>query len=183
MARGRGIILRLRRFGRARKGAVAVEFALIAVPFFWLVMALAEITLIGFAQTTLDFAIDETARRIRTGEVQTEGLSAEQLQEEVCGQMSGLLNVDCGNLNLDIQAYPSFVDVENDSPLDGSGNLQTAEFDYDPGAPSEIVMARAFYRWNVVTPYFRAMFSNTSTAERLLVSTVLFRNEPYESTP
>ena len=59
-------------FARAESGVAAVEFAMLAGPFFWLMLGIFEITMIGFAQTSLDYAMGETARRIRTG-VATEG--------------------------------------------------------------------------------------------------------------
>ena len=61
----------LRRFGRARRGSAAVEFAMVILPFFMLTFGLAEVAMLGFAQTSLDFAVSETARQIRTGRAQS----------------------------------------------------------------------------------------------------------------
>ena len=44
-------------------------------------------------------------------------------------------------------------------------------------APDFVV--RAFYRWHVMTPLFQPVFSNVSNGERVLVSTMMFRNEPF----
>ena len=41
----------LRRFARKQDGAVALEFGFVAVPFFMLTFGLAEVSLMGLAQT------------------------------------------------------------------------------------------------------------------------------------
>ncbi|MEJ0060036.1 MAG: TadE family protein [Terricaulis sp.] len=60
-----------KRFAREKSGAAALEFAMVAIPFFLLTFGLAEVAMIGFTQTTLDYAVSETAREIRTGATQT----------------------------------------------------------------------------------------------------------------
>ena len=173
----------LRRFGAAREGAAAVEFALIAMPFFLLTFALAEVTMAGFAQTSLDFAVANTSRQVRTGEVQTDGVTAEQLKSDICDTMNWLLAADCdGNLYLDIDTYESFVDVDPAMPIE-DGELNEGGFGFDPGEPSDIVVVRAFYRWRTITPYFEQIFANTNNGERILASTMMFRNEPFPPPP
>lgn len=177
--------LALRRFGRARRGAAAVEFAIVIVPFFMLTFGLAEISMIGFAQTSLDFAVSETARRIRTGEEQLAGRSYAQVQTDLCSEMNNFLVLSCtGNLYLDVDSYPSFVDAAagQTNPVQNA-QFQTGAFGYGPGAPSDIVVVRAYYRWQVMTPLFQPIFQNISGGQRILVSTMMFRNEPYQATP
>ncbi len=62
----RGLLLR--RFGRDRRGATAIEFALIALPFFALMMAILETFLTFFASQTIETAVNRGARLIRTGQ-------------------------------------------------------------------------------------------------------------------
>jgi Flp pilus assembly protein TadG len=167
------------RFKRARGGAAAVEFALVGLPFFLLTFALAEVTMIGFAQTSLDFAVSETARRIRTGEIQSNGVSQGELREDMCETMNWLLSANCnGNLELDVKRYTSFVGVQTQSPI-RNGQFSNNGFQFNPGNPSDIVMVRAYYRWKVITPFFEAIFANLPNGQRMLASTMLFRNEPF----
>ncbi len=169
----------LKRFKRARDGAAAVEFALVGLPFFVLTFALAEVTMIGFAQTSLDFAVSETSRRIRTGEIQSDGVTQGELRASMCETMNWLLSADCdGNLELDVKRYTSFVGVQNASPIQ-NGQFSANGFQFNPGNPSDIVMVRAFYRWKIITPYFEAIFANLQGGERMLASTMMFRNEPF----
>lgn len=172
----------LRRFARARRGSAAVEFAFIIMPFFLLMVGLAEVSMMGFAQTSLDFAISETARQIRTGQAQLGGVSAGEIEDEVCDQLNAFLVMDCdNNLFLDINRYDSFLDAgaDNANPVQNN-QFQPGAMDFAPGAPSEIVVVRAYYRWHVITPMFESMFQNVSGGERILISTMMFRNEPYQ---
>ena len=172
---------RLRRFARARRGTTAIEFGLIAVPFFMLTFGLAEVAMIGFAQTSLDFSATETARQIRTGQAQMNGVTEGEIEARLCQEMSNFMLVTCaGNLYIDVQRFDSFVDagaVAN--PVQG-GNFDPSGCGYNPGMPSDIVVVRAFYRWQVITPMFEAIFANVGGGQRVLVSSMMFRNEPYQ---
>jgi hypothetical protein len=42
---------------------------------------------------------------------------------------------------------------------------------------------RAYYRWQILTPLFASVFQNVSGGERILVSTMMFRDEPYQASP
>lgn len=170
---------RLRRFGRARRGHAAVEFGLVAMPFFLLTFGLAEVAMVGFAQTSLDHAVSETARRIRTGQSQGANESFTQVQTSLCTELNQLLSLSCANnLYLDVNSFPSFVTVTNTSPIQ-NGNFNTGGFNYNPGQASSIVVVRAYYRWHIITPLFDQLFSNVGNSERVLSSTMMFRNEPF----
>jgi Flp pilus assembly protein TadG len=171
-----------RRFGRARRGSAAVEFALVAMPFFLLTVGLAEVSMMGFAQTTLDLGVSEAARQIRTGQAQMGGLGQNDIREMICDEINSLIVLECdGNLFLDVDRFNSFIDAGNDAadPIQ-NGEFQEAGFGYTPGAPSDIVVVRAYYRWKILTPMFEPVFQNISGGERILVSTMMFRNEPYQ---
>jgi Flp pilus assembly protein TadG len=178
---GSSIVMRARRFLADESGVTVVEFALVSPWFIWLMLGTAEVTLLGFAQANLDFAMAETARRVRTGEVQLTGLSETQVKAAICDDLNQILAMNCGNLHLDIDSYEGFVDVENDEPIDASGEFDDSDLNFSPGEPSEIVMARGFYQWEIITPYFDVFLANVGSRDHLLSSTILFRNEPYET--
>jgi Flp pilus assembly protein TadG len=169
----------LKRFASARSGSALVEFALVAIPFFLLTFGLAEVSMIGFAQTTLDHAIAETARGIRTGQVQTEDIGYSDLKQSLCDEINGIMgSMDCANLYLDVDEFESFSDAQNNNPVE-NGQFSGAGFGFAPGAPNSIVVVRAYYRWEIITPLFESLFANVSTGERILSSTMMFRNEPF----
>lgn len=178
-------VLRLRtwrRFKRAKRGSAAVEFALVLMPFFLLTFGLAEVAMLGFAQTSLDFAVSEVAREIRTGQAQMSGRTQGQIQTELCDELNNFLIMGCdGNLYLDVDRFDSFVAANNgaNDPIQNN-QFNAGGMGYTPGAPSDIVVVRAYYRWKIMTPLFEPVFQNISGGERIIVSTMMFRNEPYQ---
>ena len=59
------------RTGLSEDGAVLIEFALLAVPFFALIFAILETSITFLAQQVLDSALQDATRSIRTGQSQT----------------------------------------------------------------------------------------------------------------
>lgn len=171
----------LKRFARAKRGSAAVEFAIVAMPFFLLTIGLAEISMMGFAQTSLDLGVSEAARQIRTGQAQLGGMSEGDIRDEICEEINNFVVLECDdNLFIDVDRFDSFVDASNaeNDPIQ-EGEFQDTGFGYNPGAQSDIVVVRAYYRWKVLTPMFEPVFQNVSGGERILVTTMMFRNEPF----
>lgn len=170
-----------RRFGRARRGSAAIEFGFVVIPFFLLTFGLAEVALLGLAQTSLNFAVADAGRLIRTGQAQQGGVTQSEIVERICGRLNRFILMSCEDtLFVDVAQFDSFVDVQGqDDPMAG-GELDDSSFGYNPGNPSDIVVVRAYYRWQIITPMFQAILGNTSGGERILLSTMMFRNEPYE---
>ena len=173
-----GIIGFFGRFRRAKKGATAVEFALIATPFFFLLFAIVEITMVFFTSTALDQASMEVARKVRTGEFQTEGASTSDFVDQVCAKMNSLIACN-GNVSVDIRTFQDFGDVVVDDPIDQAGNLDKGAFEFKPGDAGDIVLVRVFYSWKLNTPLIGNIFANLSGNRRLIVSSLAFRNEPF----
>lgn len=172
----------VRRFKRARRGSVAIEFGFVAVPFFFLTFGLAEVAMLGLAQTSLNFAVAEVGREIRTGEAQLGGVTASEFGQRICVKLNRFLVMSCQDtLFVDVDRFDSFVQVSSQqSPIQNDGNIDTSNFGYNPGTASDIVVVRAFYRWHIITPMFEQILRNVSSGDRLLVSTMMFRNEPYQ---
>ncbi|MAP93851.1 MAG: TadE family protein, partial [Ponticaulis sp.] len=84
-----------------------MEFAIIAMPFFVMLVGLFEICMIFIATTTMEHGIAEAARRIRTGELQDSGASAESFKTLVCDNTFGIL--DCEErLKVDVRVFDNF---------------------------------------------------------------------------
>ena len=58
------------------KGATAVEFAIVVVPFFGLLLLILQVGLFHFSLQSLDFAVRQAGRMIMTGQVATGSSSA-----------------------------------------------------------------------------------------------------------
>lgn len=166
----------LRRFWRDERGATAVELALVATPFFATLFAVLEVTMIFFGSSALETGVQEAARTIRTRELQISGGGLEEFRDRLCEQAGTLIS--CGSkLNIDVATYPAFADADLTPPVDAQGNPVPGNF--NPGGPLDVVVVRAYYVWDVYTPFLGALLGNVgSTNARLLISTAAFRNEP-----
>ena len=167
-----------RRLRRDQKGATAVEFAMIAAPFFFLLFAMIEIAAVFFTGTVLENAVLEAARQIRTGQAQSGGMSQAGFRQEVCDRI-GVVG-DCDRLEIDVQVFEDFTDVDQSSPIDGGGQMDTSGFGWDPGDAGDIVLVRVFYRWTLMTPNFGGALSNMEGNQRLITAATVFRNEPFD---
>ncbi|MEM1286906.1 MAG: TadE/TadG family type IV pilus assembly protein [Pseudomonadota bacterium] len=168
-----------RRFVREPSGATAVEFGLIAVPFFFLKLAIIETALIFWAGSLLETGVADAGRLIRTGQVQENGITAEQFRQLVCQNAGALF--DCGDrLAVDVQRALTFDAAELAAPpINGAGNYNGG-FDWEPGAAEETIIVRAFYRWPVLFNFFGLDAADVPGRQRLLMATTAFRNEPFE---
>ncbi len=165
------------RFRRDRSGTNAIEFAIIAAPFLVLLIGLFEVCLIFIATTTMEHGIAEAARRIRTGELQKSGASAETFKTLICDNTFGVL--DCGNrLKVDVRVFDNFDAAKGDDPLK-DGAVDDSKLGFDAGEGSDIVLARVFYEWQILTPVIGKPMANMDGDKRLLQASVAFRNEPF----
>jgi Flp pilus assembly protein TadG len=168
-----------RRFVRDARGSVAIEFALTAIPFFTLLFAIFEAGMVFFASATLDQALNDAARLIRTGQAQTAGTTATQLTTTVCNNVALLTNCT-SNLKLDVRVYTSFSSVAYPGVTGSTGTVDPSKLQFNMGNAGDIVLIRAFYVWNIMSPFTTGLANNTD-GTRLIQSSVAFRNEPYSS--
>jgi Flp pilus assembly protein TadG len=168
----------MRRMLRDRSGATAVEFAMVAAPFLALVFAILQTGMVFFAGQALETAAADSARLIMTGQAQTQGYDQTKFRQAVCARIYALLNCD-GSLYIDVKSYTSWSSVNTSLPVDGSGNIQSGTFGYQPGGPTDIVIMRLMYQWPIYASLLGFNLSNSSGNQRLLMATVAFRNEPY----
>lgn len=178
-ARGRAARL-LGRFGASRRGATAVEFSLVALPFLALLFAVLELGMVFLISTSLEDGTDDVARRIRTGEMQSEGATAATFKQTLCDEVT-LLN-DCDTrLKVDVRTFADFGDMDEvEEPIDEEGLFDDEATTFDPGGSEDIVLVRAYYKWNLITPLLNQGLSTLSDGSRLISTAVAFRNEPYE---
>ena len=167
---------RLRR--DADKGSAALEFAFVAPVFFVLLMGTMEAGIVFFAQATLQNAINEAGRMVRTGQVQTANMSQADFRTKVCSLVSPLLACD-SKLLIDVQAYSNYGSINYGSALTSSGALNTGLSNFSTGAPCSVVLVRGFYTWPVFTPGLNWFLANMAGNYHLLSAASAFRNEPY----
>ena len=186
-----------RRFFRSnRDGGVAIEFAILAIPFFLLVFAIIETCVAFAAEQTLNYAVDTLGRQLRTGQItfntgEATDVTEDQFKTKFCTELS--IMIACGKdvdsrLFIDLKSYANFGAMPTKVPRKGGadfGDLDTTGFAFNPGGSASINMFRAFYKWRVtadlVRPYITNIRVDGSTPEYyLIVSTTAYRNEAYD---
>jgi Flp pilus assembly protein TadG len=175
----------LSRFWSDRGGVTAVEFALVGPPFIVLLIGLVEVTISYFASIALENGLETVARQIRTGEVQTQGLTAAEFKSKLCDQVSPIIPCDA-NLYVDARVFTDFGSTETPPPpLDPVTHKINPAFTFDPGTAGSIVLVRAFYVWSINTPLLGSLLGNmtaddgSTNTDMLLGSAAVFRNEPF----
>lgn len=160
-----------------KRGIAAVEFAMIALPFFILLFGTLEISLIFIVSTTLEHGITEASRQIRTGSAQSANLSEAAYRNALCGEFFGILRCD-ESLAIDVRPLDGF-GAPAPPARDGDGNVNAGSFIFDPGESGDIVLARAFYELELNTPILSSAFVNLGDNSRLIQVGIAFRNEPF----
>jgi len=169
-----------RRWRRREEGAAAVEFALIAMVFFWLFLGIIELGMLMIFNNGLEDGVDRAARLIRTGQAFKQNISADQFRKKICEYV--VLRTQCNSaLMVDVRTFPDFASIRNLPQPADSGSGFTMPTNYRIGAPRQVVLVRAFYVWDFFTPLIGKLLSNTGGDKFLVSAATTFRNEPYGS--
>jgi len=176
---GQRVLGKLRGFRRDRRGATAIEFGMLALPFALLSFAILETTVSFTAQQVISNATDKIARQIRTGQLTIDNTTEAQFRAKICAEISIIVSPTCPDLVFDLQHYTDFDDVPRAIPLSMDGDIDTSGFKYDPGGDETINSLRVFYRWPVMTDVMKTHIANLPDGKRLLFSTATWQNEPF----
>ena len=179
----RRLPLFLTRFLRARRGATAIEFAIIATPFFVLLFGIIELGMVFMVSLTLQNATDNAARKIRTGAFQTGGSAAKaDFKTLVCSSMSWLSAPCSSKLTVAVQTFANFTAAGTSGPA-AAATFNPNNTCFTTGQPGDIVLVRAYNQWDVFTPLLDASLVNmgAGSGKRLISAATSFRNEPYST--
>ncbi|MEN5147434.1 TadE/TadG family type IV pilus assembly protein [Brevundimonas diminuta] len=163
---------------RRREGSTAVEFALVALPFFLLLFGILEIGMMLLVDALLETAASNTSRQIRTGQAQTKQLKPEDIKAHLCANMSVFSGECSRRAYVDIRVLDDFTSKPKDDPME-SGVLDPDALEYQPGAPRERVLVRIWYEHAIHTPFIAQAVSRTKDGRVMLTTALAFRNEPY----
>ncbi|MBI1216348.1 MAG: pilus assembly protein [Alphaproteobacteria bacterium] len=160
-------------------GVVAIEFALVVMPFIILLVGIVEIGLFYASGALLEGASVDAARLIRTGQVQDASDPETAFKQELCSQAAAL--IPCTDIQYEVIDLPSgsFIDAEDYQPVvDSDGNLVPQGF--DAGNSNDVVMVRTYYKYHFMTPFIGEMISGKIGQDWMgQMSTVVIKSEPY----
>lgn len=175
----------VRAFLRAEQGATAVEFALVALPFFGLILVAMQIAMVLWCTQILEAAVATASRQLYTGQFQTAAAgagvtAAADLQARfktlVCSV--ALNSFDCTNaLSVDVRTFSAFSTSTVASP-NNNGVYDTSGYSYQTPSGSAIVVVRASMQF----PNYASLFApptSLANGNQLIMATAAFRAEPF----
>ena len=183
----------LKKFGVSREGTAAIEFAILAIPYFLVVFAIIESFIALMAEQVVVNATETMARRLRTGQISS-SISKEDFRKSFCNEISVMITCSADEIKteqklyIDLRSFPAFKDIPTTVPLKAYGeyyDLDTAQFGFKPGGPETINMLRVYYRWRVIADIIRPYLTKIRPADGsmpshfLIVATDAFVNEKY----
>ncbi|WP_022719929.1 TadE/TadG family type IV pilus assembly protein [Rhodopseudomonas sp. B29] len=171
-------------FAKNSAGATAVEFALIALPFFAILIALVQTFFLFFAQSVLENAVRRSARQLLTGQFQSQTASLTQaaataaFTQVVCNNASVLLT--CSGLMVDVEVANNWSSANIGTPTltyDATGKVSNS-WQFNPGHAGDIVVVRVMYLWPVFFGPIAFNLANQPNNSRLIMASAAFQNEP-----
>lgn len=170
-----------KRLARDRRGAALIEFAFVVGPFMALMVAVLQTSLTFFAQQNLETTAEKSVRKLLTGAAQNSNMTQSQFKALVCSKLPAFMK--CANVIVDVQVASNFSSANTGVPTltyDAGGNVSNT-WVYQPGVPGDITVARIMYVWDVSKGPLGFDLSTLSSGKRLLISTSVFKTEPYTS--
>jgi len=178
------------RFRRDERGVTVIEFGILALPFFTIIAAILETSFLFFGSQILDSAVQDAARLIRTGQLQT-GLAAnntlEAFRTKIC---NGLYNMmTCANVKVKVSVVANFSSATVTYPIQTgaactiTAGVKTCNWTivegYTPGAGGDVVLVQAYYKWPTLVRLPGFNLQDQVDGTRLLGAVRVFRNEPF----
>lgn len=170
----------LRLFRRRSDGSVAVEFAMLSVPFLSLIFAIFQTSMVHITGQVLQTAVTDASRLIMTGQAQNGAMTKDQFKAEICKRVTALFN--CNSLLLlDVQtpvggwAAASIADPPVVGGVIDPDQLNT----FNLGTQGSIVVVRAMIAYPIIVPLVGQSFVNLSGNKLLIMASAAFQNEPY----
>jgi Flp pilus assembly protein TadG len=158
----------------------AIEFAILAIPFFAIVGAILETAVVFLASQLLDSAVQDASRLVRTGQAQNADYTIDTFRTAVCDGLAGIFN--CSNLEIKVNTVDNFADATASSPIDPKDPTKwTLVPQFQPGTGSDIVMVQVYYKWPVILNFGGFSLATSSDGTHLMGAVRVFANEPFTS--
>lgn len=190
-----GVLRRVAKLRGDERGVTAVEFGILALPFFLFVLGIMAVGLQFFTINSLDHAVEVAARKIRTGEAQRDGKTLEDFKQLVCESGGSYIEKDCNSeqLVVHVQSGASWAPIVPRPCAEGGQLTPQQGLGTDPladsaGGANAVVLVTVCYDWRlpIKFPYLQLMLMRPSdgialaSGGSLIQSVATFRTEPYE---
>jgi Flp pilus assembly protein TadG len=143
---------------KREEGTTAIEFALMAFPFLFLVLAIIEVSVMYAGATLL------------------EGSTEAAFRAALCDYATVLIR--CDDFIIEVQPMTNFTDYSSMQPqYDEDGNMVSTGF--NAGGSESKMLVRVAYRYTMLNPFVGVLLLGP-TNSRLFMSTIVLQTEPYE---
>lgn len=156
-----------------------MEFAIVALPFFFMMFSVLELALVFVLDSVMENATIETGRLVRTGQADAQNFNATTFRTNLCSRMSIFSSGCASKVTVDVRRIPQFTNPNVPDPLGGASFNPNAAA-YDGGNPGDIMLVRAWYQHTLVTPFLAQGLSKLNDGKAYLTATTAFRNEPWD---
>lgn len=165
------------RFRRDRRGSTALEFAFIAIPFLAVILAVFQTAMIYVSGLTLQSAVSDASRLIRTGKAKT--MTQTEFRNQICSRVTATF--DCASmLQVSVRSYTSFASAPAPSvPVVGGAIDPSFGTQYSPGGAGAIVVVQAAIAYPIVAPLLGSSLSNLNGDRILVMASAAFKNEGF----
>lgn len=176
-----GVHAAFSRYRADRRGGVATEFALVALPFLAILFAVLQVGVVFLAENELETAVEKSARQLLTGSAQQASVTQSQFISTVCSYLPTLFS--CSGINVDLQVATSFSAATTSKPTltyNAQGQV-TNSWAFNTGAAGSILVLRVLYQFPVLPVTFGLNLANLPNGSHLLMATSVLQVEPYGS--
>ncbi|PPQ39390.1 hypothetical protein CKO16_06445 [Rhodoblastus acidophilus] len=182
----------LRRFPADADGAVALEFALLAMPLLGLMLVILEEGLDFYMRAQMDRAAQKIARQIATGAIQNTGFNNAAMTQQsfiantVCGALPNLVN--CSKVFVSASSFmqtasptPYYSYVNGDHTGVTAPAVDNTKNPFCLGNGGSYMMLQVSYLAPLITSFLSQgpIVTYQGAKYRQMTSTVAFRNEPF----
>jgi Flp pilus assembly protein TadG len=176
----------LHRFSGSERGATAIEFGLVAAPFFFLLGGICETGIMLFTEYIIQNATQETARTVRTGQVSSSDgtplISASEFKTMLCDTAEVIVACS-GRVTVYVDNSADFATLETTmpDPVDIGPSSGGAAYPvvFNPGARLRAATVVATYDWDFVFPFMNFLGNINGGDARRVYGLAIFRNEPF----
>jgi Flp pilus assembly protein TadG len=178
-------------------GATGVEFAIVAPPLLLLLLIIVDLGMMLTTQSLLDGAARDAARLIRTGQAQSQANPKSTFQNLLCSDMTPIMSTAAcqSDIVFEVQVFPDFGSASFTPCTQDTDSTQPGYCAFNSGTATQIIGVQVTYNRPFLVPWVQACLgggscwfgvgttdgTNPGSSTVPLVSTVIFRNEPFPS--
>jgi Flp pilus assembly protein TadG len=178
-----------RRWRRDESGVTAIEFAMVALPFVMLLFGIMSVCLYYFANFTIENAVWQAGRAIRTGQVQqstgayagavTNADRKAAFKKAMCDRAPTFFDCQAKAVVI-VQNNANFSGISEPSCTNNGSIINESNAAFNTGGAGAVVLVTVCYPWDFggKLPFFK--MGNLNNGAMLMQASVAFRTEPYQ---